>query len=251
MPTAKKPAKAKTPARPQFGDWDQPRVTGLLVLADGTVIGEKERVSPYVALKAVTSYAAFQIKEEKAKGTLEPGKLADLVLWSPAFFGVKPDCIIKGGSIVAAPMGDPNASIPTPQPVHYQPMFAAYGKSLLQNPQINVFIKEFTSQRVTIEGAVSKPGIYPIKGKTSLLQAVALAEGIDMNLARLDSILVFRTVNSQRMAAKFDLNLIRSGDAADPQIFGDDIIVVGVSSRKWAYRKFLESIPLVNAFILY
>jgi polysaccharide biosynthesis/export protein len=132
-----------------------------------------------------------------------------------------------------------------------QELMAVYGKSLLQNPQINVFIKEFTSQRVTIEGAVNKSGIYPIKGKTSLLQAVALAEGIDMNLAQLDSILVFRTVNGQRMAAKFDLNLIRSGDAADPQIFGDDIIVVGVSSRKWAYRKFLESIPLVNAFILY
>jgi urease subunit alpha len=52
------------------------------------------------------------------------------VLWSPAFFGVKPDCIIKGGSIIAAPMGDPNASIPTPQPVHYRPMFAAFGKAL-------------------------------------------------------------------------------------------------------------------------
>jgi len=51
------------------------------------------------------------------------------VLWSPAFFGVKPDCIIKGGSIVAAPMGDPNASIPTPQPVHYRPMFGAYGRA--------------------------------------------------------------------------------------------------------------------------
>jgi polysaccharide export outer membrane protein len=132
-----------------------------------------------------------------------------------------------------------------------QELMVAYGKSLLQNPQINVFINEFTSQRVTIEGAVTKPGIYPIKGKTSLLQAVALASGIDMNLAQLNSILVFRTVNGQRMAAKFDLNLIRSGDAADPQIFGDDIIVVGVSSKKWAYRKFLESIPLVNAFILY
>jgi urease subunit alpha len=56
------------------------------------------------------------------------GKLADLVLWSPAFFGVKPECIIKGGSIVAAPMGDPNASIPTPQPMHYRPMFASFGK---------------------------------------------------------------------------------------------------------------------------
>ena len=63
-------------------------------------------------------------------GSIEAGKLADLVVWSPAFFGVKPDLIVKGGMIVAAPMGDPNASIPTPQPVHYRPMFGAYGKAV-------------------------------------------------------------------------------------------------------------------------
>ncbi|MEZ5850610.1 MAG: urease subunit alpha [Hyphomicrobiaceae bacterium] len=63
-------------------------------------------------------------------GSIEAGKLADLVLWNPAFFGVKPDCIVKGGTIVAAPMGDPNASIPTPQPVHYRPMFGAYGRAV-------------------------------------------------------------------------------------------------------------------------
>ncbi len=63
-------------------------------------------------------------------GSVEAGKLADLVVWSPAFFGVKPDCVIKGGMIVAAPMGDPNASIPTPQPVHYRPMWGAYGSAL-------------------------------------------------------------------------------------------------------------------------
>ncbi len=63
-------------------------------------------------------------------GSLEVGKRADLVLWNPAFFGVKPDMVLLGGTIAAAPMGDPNASIPTPQPVHYRPMFGAYGKSL-------------------------------------------------------------------------------------------------------------------------
>jgi len=63
-------------------------------------------------------------------GSVEKGKLADLVLWSPALFGVKPACIIKGGTIIAAPMGDPNASIPTPQPVHYRPMFGVFGKAL-------------------------------------------------------------------------------------------------------------------------
>ena len=63
-------------------------------------------------------------------GSVEVGKRADLVLWKPAFFGAKPEMILMGGSIAAAPMGDPNASIPTPQPVHYRPMFAAYGKSM-------------------------------------------------------------------------------------------------------------------------
>ncbi|HEX6242151.1 MAG TPA: urease subunit alpha, partial [Polyangiales bacterium] len=63
-------------------------------------------------------------------GSLEPGKLADIVLWRPAFFAVKPSLILKGGLIAAAPMGDPNASIPTPQPVHYRPMFAALGKAI-------------------------------------------------------------------------------------------------------------------------
>jgi len=62
-------------------------------------------------------------------GSIEPGKRADLVLWSPAFFGVKPDMVLLGGMIAAAPMGDPNASIPTPQPVHYRPMFAALGQA--------------------------------------------------------------------------------------------------------------------------
>jgi len=62
-------------------------------------------------------------------GSVEVGKLADLVLWKPAFFAVKPAMIIKGGMIAAAPMGDPNASIPTPQPVHYRPMFGAFGSA--------------------------------------------------------------------------------------------------------------------------
>jgi urease subunit alpha len=65
-------------------------------------------------------------------GSVEVGKLADLVLWRPAFFGVKPEMVIKAGVIVAAPMGDPNASVPTPQPVHMRPMFGAFGRACEQ-----------------------------------------------------------------------------------------------------------------------
>lgn len=89
---------------------------------------DNTRVKRYIA--KVTINPAIAHGMSKYIGSVEVGKFADLVLWSPAFFGVKPDLVIKMGTIAAAPMGDPNASIPTPQPVHYRPMFGAFGKSL-------------------------------------------------------------------------------------------------------------------------
>ncbi|MEI1246902.1 urease subunit alpha [Rhizobium aouanii] len=86
------------------------------------------RVRRYIAKYTINPAIAHGLSREI--GSVEVGKRADLVLWNPAFFGVKPDMVLLGGSIAAAPMGDPNASIPTPQPVHYRPMFASYGKSL-------------------------------------------------------------------------------------------------------------------------
>jgi urease subunit alpha len=89
---------------------------------------DNARVKRYLAKYTINPAIAHGIAHEV--GSVEAGKLADLVLWSPAFFGVKPDLVIKGGAIVMAPMGDPNASIPTPQPVHYRPMFGAFGAAL-------------------------------------------------------------------------------------------------------------------------
>ena len=85
------------------------------------------RIKRYIAKYTINPAIAQGIKDYV--GSVEAGKLADLVLWSPAFFGVKPDMVLKCGTIAAALMGDPNASIPTPQPVHYRPMFAAFGRS--------------------------------------------------------------------------------------------------------------------------
>src|SRR3979411_1425172 len=104
------------------------------------------RVKRYVAKYTINPAIAHGISH--AVGSIEAGKLADLVLWKPAFFGVKPFLVLKGGAIAAAALGDPNASIPTPQPVHYRPMFGAFGKALrsssvtfvskasLKNPQL-------------------------------------------------------------------------------------------------------------------
>jgi urease subunit alpha len=89
---------------------------------------DNARAKRYVAKYTINPAIAHGVA--KHIGSVEKGKLADLVLWTPAFFGVKPDCIIKGGAIAAALMGDPNASIPTPQPVHYRPMFRSHGRAL-------------------------------------------------------------------------------------------------------------------------
>src|ERR1700739_96295 len=112
---------------------------------------DNARAKRYIAKYTINPAIAHGVA--KLIGSVEKGKLADLVLWTPAFFGVKPECIIKGGSIVAAPMGDPNASIPTPQPVHYQPMFAAFGKSLTASSLI------FTSKAAVSSGLARKLGV--------------------------------------------------------------------------------------------
>ena len=91
---------------------------------------DNARAKRYVAKYTVNPAIAHGLAREI--GSVEVGKLADLVLWTPAFFGVKPDLVIKGGMIATAAMGDPNASIPTPQPVHYRPMFSAYGRAMAE-----------------------------------------------------------------------------------------------------------------------
>ncbi|MET1047200.1 MAG: urease subunit alpha [Hyphomicrobium sp.] len=92
---------------------------------------DNQRAKRYIAKYTINPAIAHGVSRHI--GSVEVGKLADLVVWTPAFFGVKPDLVLKAGSIALAAMGDPNASIPTPQPVHYRPMFASFGKSLTQS----------------------------------------------------------------------------------------------------------------------
>jgi len=97
-------------------------------LIEDSANNDNFRVKRYIAKYTINPALTHGISH--VVGSVEVGKLADLVLWRPAFFGVKPSTILKGGMIAAAAMGDPNASIPTPQPVHYRNMFGAYGGAL-------------------------------------------------------------------------------------------------------------------------
>lgn len=108
------------------------------------------RARRYVAKYTINPAIAHGISRHI--GSIEVGKLADLVMWSPAFFATKPDLVIKGGMIAAAPMGDPNASIPTPQPVHYRPMFGAFGKAVTSTSLV------FVSQAALANGLKNRLG---------------------------------------------------------------------------------------------
>ena len=103
------------------------------------------------------------------------------------------------------------------------------------------------SQRITVEGAVAKPGIYPTTGQTTLLQAVALAGGLT-EVADAGGIVVFRTVGGKRQAAKFNISTIRAGTSEDPVVLGGDIIVVDQSGMQTALRNIRSAIPVFGLF---
>ncbi len=123
----------------------------------------------------------------------------------------------------------------------------ALSEKYLRDPDITVGILEATGSNLTIEGSINKPGLYPAFGKLTLVQAVAMAGGLD-EFANPKTVVVFRQVEGKRMAAAFDLTTIRKGEDPDPEVYRGDIIVVDGSSTKRAWRNVLQSIPLVNLF---
>jgi polysaccharide biosynthesis/export protein len=117
----------------------------------------------------------------------------------------------------------------------------------LQSPQASVLVKEYTSQRITVEGAVNSPGVFPISGRTTLLQAIAMAKGPDRT-ADESGVIVFRTGEEGRTAAVFDIGPIRTGQAPDPLLAGGDVVVVDHSAARTAWRDLRESIGVLGLF---
>jgi polysaccharide export outer membrane protein len=120
------------------------------------------------------------------------------------------------------------------------------GSKYLVNPQVSVVVEESVSQKVTVEGSVIEPGVYAIQGRTTLLDAVAMAKGTS-RVAALDEVAVFRDIGGKRVGALFNLKRIGRGEAQDPQILGNDTVVIGLSNVKAAWRDLLTATPLIAA----
>lgn len=119
------------------------------------------------------------------------------------------------------------------------------GERYLRDPQVAVNLMAAAEKLVSVEGQVNHAGSYPITGNTTLLGAVAMAQS-PTRIAKLNETMLFRTVNGQRMVARFDIKRIRAGLDPDPQIFGGDVIVVGFSQSKSIYRDIISMAPLFN-----
>jgi polysaccharide export outer membrane protein len=117
----------------------------------------------------------------------------------------------------------------------------------LKNPQVTVAVASSAPEKVTVQGEVTQPGVYDIKGKTTLLQAIALARG-ETRLAATHEVAVFRTVNGQRLGALFNLDEIRRGTAPDTALMSNDIVIVGHSRSKEAWQNFLSVNPMMGVF---
>lgn len=118
----------------------------------------------------------------------------------------------------------------------------------VKDPQVTVNVKEAHAQTVTVDGEVRQPGVYPVVGRMTLQQAVATAKGA-ADTANIKNVVVFRTVEGQKMAAMFDLREIRSGRTPDPEIYGNDIVVVGENATRRFLRDAYFTFPLLGRFI--
>ncbi len=119
----------------------------------------------------------------------------------------------------------------------------------VRNPQVTVNLVDTVSQVITVEGEVNKPGLYPVVGNMTLVRAVATAGGVD-ELAKLDDVVVFRTIEGQRYAALYNLKSIRAGNYVDPDIYANDVVIVGQSSARRLFRDILAATPLLTTPIV-
>ncbi|MGE4245816.1 MAG: polysaccharide biosynthesis/export family protein [Parvibaculaceae bacterium] len=124
---------------------------------------------------------------------------------------------------------------------------ASRASRYLQSPQVSVNIAQFNSQQITVEGSVRRPGIFPVSSHTTLLQSIALAQGFDP-VADPGNVVVFRNVNGQRQAARFDVAEIRGGNASDPTLQSGDVVVVPKNGLRSALQDVLQALPIGSTF---
>ncbi|MFC7536026.1 polysaccharide biosynthesis/export family protein [Sphingomonas sp. GCM10030256] len=193
---------------------------------------------------AVIPPATTMVSTEEYR--IGPADAVDITILQEPELSIKAAPVDSSGNVNLALIGDVKAGGKTANEFAKE-IAARYSQRYLKNPQVSVVVAKPVAQKVAVQGEVIEPGIYPIEGPTTLLGALSLAKG-ETQLAALNDVVVFRTVNGQRAGAVFDVRQIRSGKAPDPQIKSNDMVIVGVSGSKRAWRDIVSSMPILNIF---
>lgn len=154
----------------------------------------------------------------------------------------------SGGKVILPLIGQVQAGGRTPSELSND-IADALKKKYMKDPQVIVTVKEAQSQKVTVDGAVIQPGLYPLAGPTTLMQAISLARGPDPKLANVKKVAIFRTIGGRRQSAFYDLAAIRSGKAEDPLVYGSDIVVVDTSGAKNFMNNFQGGFGLLGMLL--
>lgn len=244
--------------------------TGGLGAAGGPNTADASNVTPKVAKDDVTAktiatgpkeaprqgadVSAARQAADKLTSSATPGnaayRIGPLDVLDVSVFKVKDLStsvqVSDAGTINLPLVGEIQAAGRTARDVE-QDLTKRFGDKYLQNPQVTVFIKEYNSQRITVEGAVKKPGVYPIQGRLTLLQAIATANGVEPSSDQ--TVMIFRDVSGKRQGARFDLSEIRGGETMDPALQAGDVVVVNSSAIKEAFGHVTKLFPLASVFL--
>lgn len=153
-----------------------------------------------------------------------------------------------GGNLSLPLAGQIQASGKTPEELAREIETRLRG-NYVRNPQVTVNLEETVSQILTVDGQVREPGLYPVVGRMTLMRAIATAKGT-AEFARLEDVVIFRTVGQQQMAALYNLQAIRRGTYPDPEVFANDVVVVGESAARRLFRDLLQASPLLSTPII-
>jgi polysaccharide export outer membrane protein len=219
--------------------------------ADGSVVSQGDKVASdgdaKRQLRAVVKQAVEANKAGASAYQIGPQDVLDVAVFKVPDLS-KTVQVSEAGTINYPLIGETAAAGKTAREIE-QDLTAKLGAKYLQNPQVTVMVKEFNSQRVTIEGAVKKPGIYPLRGGMTLLQLIASAQGLT-DVAEDDAV-VLRQENGRQKAARFALSEIRSAGAEDLPLQAGDVVIVNTSMTKEAFNTVVKAMPLARFFFLF
>lgn len=203
--------------------------------------------APSTAQTARTAQNALPTTAEEMPSTISigPSDRLQVTVFREPELSVEDVPVDESGRVILPLVGSVSAAGKTTEALSTE--IQTRLKVYLRNPKVTVAVKQVAGKRITVAGAVNQPGVFPIEGRVTLLQAVALARG-PSQVAALNEALIFRQRNGQRTAARFDLKAISKGKADDPEVLPGDTVTMGSSGFKSAWRDIVTTLRSVNVF---